>query len=386
MSAEDTITEMKQIKHILLLLVVFIVNSCKTDLNLLAPYKESVAVYALLNQYDSVQYIRVNRVFLGAQNANTTAQIKDSVYFKPGEATVYIEKYMNGYLKQKINFIETYEKPLAPGAFNSDQLIYRSNQKLKSDSETGDIEYRLTVKNNTTGKIYTAKTKLIQDLTASIACKELDFYCFLNTPNVSITSSMINTTPAAIPKTFIKYGAPVNARICSFALRFFYSDSLFDGTKAQHYIDMNFGERKTKGLGGSDVMEFTFFGDEFYKTVAKNIHDDPSVMNRMADSINFFIIAGGEELNLYNEINGTSGAFGQEKPYYSNISDGLGIFSSRYIKKINKTFYNCKIGSGQSNVLTSQTLESLATGRFTCELRFKYCDNNLNYITNTGCK
>ncbi len=382
MSTELIFVVMKRIKHILLPLIVLIINSCKTDIDLLATYKESVVVYGLLNQSDSVHYLRINRVFLGAQNAQTTAQIKDSVYFKPGEATVYLEKYFNGYFKQRIIFTETNEKPLDQGAFNTNQLIYRSSQQLKSDSSNIEFEYRLTVKNNTTGKVYTSKTKMIRDLTAAVSCANITLLCFLNTPNVNIITSNVS-----VAKTKILYGSPINSRVCSFALRFFYTDSLTNGTEAQHHVDMNFGERKTLGLAGSEVMDFTFSGDEFYKNIAKNISDDATVINRKADSINFFIIAGGDELNLYNEINGTSGAFGQEKPYYSNISDGVGLFSSRYTKKINKPFYNCKLGpNAQSGYVTSATLASLATGPYTCHLRFKYCDNNLGYITNSACQ
>ena len=57
---------MKLISLIYLVFIVAIFNSCKNDLDALAPYKESIAVYGLIDPADSVNYIRVNRVFLGS--------------------------------------------------------------------------------------------------------------------------------------------------------------------------------------------------------------------------------------------------------------------------------------------------------------------------------
>jgi hypothetical protein len=59
--------------------------SCHNKLEVLAPYKESVSVYGLLNQDDTVNYIRIGRVYLGEGNAVQMAAVQDSVWFKPGE-------------------------------------------------------------------------------------------------------------------------------------------------------------------------------------------------------------------------------------------------------------------------------------------------------------
>ncbi len=161
-------------------------NSCKNDLDSLAPYSESIVVYSLIDPADSANYVRVNRVFLGEGDANQTAQIMDSVYFKPGEAIVSIEKYWNSIKKQTYVFTETYEKPLEAGAFNSNQLIYKSKQKFKSDSSGKFFEYKLIVKNNLSGKIYNSKNiKLIKFMFGSYfrlfflqlkKCNDPDFY------------------------------------------------------------------------------------------------------------------------------------------------------------------------------------------------------------------
>ncbi|MBK8876748.1 MAG: hypothetical protein IPN13_23830 [Bacteroidetes bacterium] len=40
-------------------------SACDNDIDLLAPYKEIGVVYGLINPKDTVQYVRIQRAFLG---------------------------------------------------------------------------------------------------------------------------------------------------------------------------------------------------------------------------------------------------------------------------------------------------------------------------------
>ncbi len=358
-------------------------HSCKTDLDLIAPYKESAVVYCLINPFDSIHYVRVNRIFLGEGDANVSAAMKDSVYYKPGELSVHIEKYFDNVLKQKIVFTESYEKPLNPGTFNKDQLIYRSKVKFKADSSGKLFTYKLVVKNNNSGTIYSSKTTLIPELGSGTACANLPSFCFFNTNVVSI----INSSTLSTAITRVKFGPPQNASICGVSLRFYYTETYATGGKNSKFVDYNLGQKKINPANSAEVVDFSFSGDDFYRNLAQHIPIDPNVNYRMADSINFYIKAGGQELSLYNDINNTSGAFGQEKPIYSNIDNGYGVFSARYTKKITKTYYNCLVAATSQNthIVSDKSLEALATGPITCKLRFMYCGNSLNYIISAPC-
>ncbi|HRD40673.1 MAG TPA: hypothetical protein PLC65_18735, partial [Bacteroidia bacterium] len=61
--------------------VAVIFNSCKNELNILAPYKESISVYAVLNPQETRNYVRVNRIFLGEGNSFQMAQVNDSINY-----------------------------------------------------------------------------------------------------------------------------------------------------------------------------------------------------------------------------------------------------------------------------------------------------------------
>lgn len=351
----------------------------------MSPYKESIAVYGMLDPTDSVNYIRVNRVFLGAGDANQIAQIQDSVYFKPGEATVVIEKYWDGNLKQRYNFSETYEKPLEVGVFNTNQLIYKSTQKFKSDSSNKFFEYVLKVTNNKTGTIFESENiNLVKDITSSPtqACGTLGSACFFNNPN-----SVINISPyqSAFGPTVtqVKFTTPRYCATTSAKMRFYYTEVYLDASTAKKYFDFALGEIDADAAVGGEVMDYSFPGVTFYNALNNTVSNDNNVLERVADSITFTFYFGGEELQLYKDINNTSGSFGQEKPIYTNMKNGaVGVFSSRTKYLVNKTMSICGVSGTQVNIINEAFLNFLRDSNYPyCRMRFR----GPNCATNSGC-
>src|SRR5262245_17610431 len=61
--------------------LVLLLSSCSTDFDTIADYKEIMVVYGLLDQYQGVQYIKVNKAYLGQGNALIMAHEKDSINY-----------------------------------------------------------------------------------------------------------------------------------------------------------------------------------------------------------------------------------------------------------------------------------------------------------------
>ena len=136
-------------------------NSCKNDLKILAPYKETVSVYALLNPQESRQYIRINKIFLGEGNAYVMAQVTDSVNYQQGVISVTMERYFNGVpdlttlgnpTKKQIILKDTVIQT-KPGPFSQSQRLWYTDDKIFT---YGD--YHLTITDNHTGNVFTSKT------------------------------------------------------------------------------------------------------------------------------------------------------------------------------------------------------------------------------------
>jgi hypothetical protein len=353
--------------------VLIFTNSCKNDLDSLAPYVESVAVYGLIDQNDTANYIRVNRVFLGQGNANEIAQIKDSAYFKPDEVSVVVEKYFNGIKKQTYVFAETYEIPLQPGTFNTEQLIYKSTAQFKADSAGKSFEYHLIVTNNKSGKQYTATTKLVG--TSSLCAGGLGQNCFFN-------QSIVSILPSTFAQTNVKFIAPANVGLCGVATHFYYQTVFNDNTQISRSMDFDLGNQKTSSTNGGETMDFSFKGASFYSVLASNIQAESNLKERVMDSMSFVFKFAGTEYSLYREINNTTGSFGQDKPIYTNISNGgVGVFSSRTSITVTKKMYDCTGGTSQANVLSDATRNALTTDPRVCSLRFR----GPNCLVNPGC-
>ena len=67
-------------------------SSCETDFNVNADWKEVTVVYGLLDQNRDKQYVRINKAFLGNENAYVMASESDSINYNPNNLEVKIEK------------------------------------------------------------------------------------------------------------------------------------------------------------------------------------------------------------------------------------------------------------------------------------------------------
>ena len=72
---------MKQTSILFFALVVFFA-SCKTEVDLNAPYKNTTIIFGLLDAEQDVQFIKINKTFLGEGDNNAYAAIRDSSEYK----------------------------------------------------------------------------------------------------------------------------------------------------------------------------------------------------------------------------------------------------------------------------------------------------------------
>src|SRR6202007_299833 len=111
--------------------------SCKNDLHINAPYKEVPTIYAVLNPQETIQMVRVNKVFLGEGNVADMAKVSDSVNYQPDEISVTLQRFVNGVQtvatptgnKMVITFRDSVIQS-NPGAFSTTQRVYVTSDRL----------------------------------------------------------------------------------------------------------------------------------------------------------------------------------------------------------------------------------------------------------------
>jgi len=311
-------------------------SSCKTDVDIAGNYKETTIVYGLLNQYDTVQYIRIQKAFLVNDNVLDYTKVPDSIYYKPEDLNVRIEK-LNPVNNQVIQTIPCFPTQLGKdtGIFaGGNQLIYRTNAALDSSKL-----YKLRITNIKTGKEISGTTRLVAGLT-------------VKQPNFG---TVIWNSPSRRGYD-IKWMPATNGYIYQLQIVFrFTSENVLTGVNTPDSLVWTFTPIERSG---SSEIVYNIPQNAFYRFVQEQLDPVPNVQRKIG-SLDFRFYVGTEELNEYISINKPSTGLIQEKPLYTNMENALGIFSAR--GRFQKT-----------NVLmSSAAMDTLALGPFTGDLGFK---------------
>lgn len=330
----------------LLFLSVTLFSACSTDLAVIGDYKETIVVYGLLDQSQSKQYIKINKAFLGEGNAFGYAQVKDSTHFV-NSLSVVLKRIKNGiedstYIFQPDNTISK-----VPGTFYAPD---QANSIYSFASTGGNAlnsvnEYKLIIKNNETGVEVSSQTTLITDFGAFSSPNPNSpfFNCILANNNNYLYQ--------------VRWQSGKNAKLYQLIIRLNYTDSTTSGN-IQKTLDWVFPEQKTQGLTGGETMKNDFIGQGFLQFTGNQLDDYTGLQGRIPGNVDIIMVAGGDDLNTFIEVNRPSTSIVQEKPEFTNITNGLGVLSSRYSK------------TSFSKAMAIITWDSLSCGQYTKDLKF----------------
>lgn len=321
-------------------------TTCKNDLDILAPYKEIPSIYAVLTPQDNIQMIRVNKVFLGEGNALNMAKIADSINYKPGELTVTLEHYVGGTKSasaganggpSEIVFRDSVITA-NPGAFNTTQRVYVSNVRLKTSGE-----YKLIVKNNTSGSVYTAKSVVLDSVSGN------SFPPFVP-PYYKLTPSQIALynpgDPNNLNSVYIDYSLPngnysyriitvPNAKIYESRVRVHYEDSTSGAIAGKGYMDFVAGLNSVTEIKAGQAMNFNFKGSMAYEGYKKDLEERKvpfggNLTGRLIRYVEFIVTCAGQDYSDYLQYAAPSISIAQDKPLYTNFTGGAyGLFAFR---------------------------------------------------------
>lgn len=330
---------MKKIFYFLLSGCLFLTTSCNTDVEVITDWKETTIVYGLLNQSDTAQYVKINKAFLGEGNALQMAEVYDSINYDTSKISVDLEKWENGKILTSIPFYPDFTVPKDTGIFSSpNQILYKTNAALSENNI-----YRLVIKNKANGKEVTSQTSLVKDFSIQFPA----------------SNNIINLTNPNFPVK-VKWTSAANGRLYQLVIRFHYreKDKLSEVITSDS-VDWVFGTQKTINLNGGENMETAFMGADFYRFLKAKIPVNNNVY-RYVGTLDFLFSVAADDFNTYMETSKPSTGIIQEKPDFTNIENGIGVFSARYNKNI--------LGRPLSN----QSFDSLYIGQYTLGLGF--CD------------
>lgn len=319
-------------------------QSCSNEFELTENWKDITIIYGLLDASDTAQYIRIEKAFLDENtSALVMAQVADSFFYDNISVTLQaippagaggggfftltrVDANLEGYPKEE-------------GVFaSSPNYVYKFDQDLKED-----FQYKIIVEKADGNDEVSAFTDIIGDFEITFPPQGFDELNFASNRDLQV-----------------RWRKDDDAAFYDGIMRINYTEattSTPNNVEAKSLDWVLFRNFPKDGEAGLNIH--TIEGASFYKFLQSNLEAGNFI--REFISADIYVYAGGVELNNYiNAGKASSGITSAETlPIYTNINNGLGIFSTRYTQNV-------------TNMTARQAmLDTLSAGPYTKDLGFK---------------
>lgn len=324
-----------------LMLVIFF--SCEDDFELDAPYQDIPVAYAYLDIEAENNFVRVQKAFLGTNgNAEVAAGIVDSIYYGESEATVSIS-VGNGDLValEQVNG-EDFGISRDTGVFaNTPNLLYRLPASL--NLQGGDNANLVISRPNEEDA--TASTQLLNPITIGFPTNQLGLVINDYRQNINIRWSVGGGVPQVYDIKMIMN------------IREFNADN--PSSVTDRSLVFQVAENYEPEMGGSTIS-YALDNERFWQFLGSNLEVNPNVIRRFLN-LEVQVVGVGQEIKDAIELAQANGGItsAQSVPVYTNVENGLGIFTSRISTSVTE------IG------LDARNADTLRNGIYTSELNFQ---------------
>ncbi|MAW21696.1 MAG: hypothetical protein CMD16_04815 [Flavobacteriales bacterium] len=313
-------------KKISLIAAIFglVLTSCETDFEINADWKETTIVYGLLDASKDTQYVKINRAFLCECSAEKIAEeYADSINVDPNDLEVKLHKIKLGDTLMSITLEDTLLDK-EDGDFASDKnIIFWAAHDSISNFLNDDCQYALTINNKNSGNQVSSNTEIIDGFS---------FRTFNENYPLGFYNPFVQDSLQFQDKTVDWYKSD-NGEIYQLDLKFYYTENgvLKSLVWKQPLVSYT-------GIS----MQRTLESPKFFSFLRNNLNADNDDLIRMFVSIDLIMTVGSEDLHTYVRVNEPITGIVQERPVFTNINNGIGVFASRYVyTKNNMTLTQC---------------------------------------------
>ncbi len=293
-------------KFVFPLLVLFIV-ACENEVDLNTDFEETTVVFGFLDKNADTQFVKISKTFIDDQlSAIDVAKQSDRLFYDTLEVSLI--EGTNG----PVFPLSKMQKPKDPGTFATDRNdIYFTTARLKSNTS-----YRLRIKKADSTITYGQTTTID---TIIITSPNLGF-------PISVHSvSFINRDFRFNPQAFI-FNPGNNVAELEVIGWFHYTEIIGNDSipKRVRFPIRNFS---------SGPFEVRYDGERFFRSLEEQVPASTSPTKKIIEDFNNIeieIFASDADLKFFRELNGPIEGLAQVRPEFTNIENGIGIFSSRF--------------------------------------------------------
>lgn len=322
---------------------------CSTEVDLTAPYDSIPVVYGLLEVDADTQWVKINRTWLGDGNQLVAAQIPDSSEYPEGSVTAKIVELIPSESGEIVgNELATgvewmlqdtvLENKSTDGIFfGPSQRVYFASMSERALRE--DRWYRLEAL-LPDGSELKATTTMVQSSAGSIERPP---------PNLSsykMGFASVNPDGSATYPSFpfrwtsapgaSRYAASLKV---NFQERYYADDelTLLDSVR-DRTISLSLGTRQLNNPNNTQTLEESFSGERFYSELATRLEVNPRIRRvlgyydgdtQIERALDFELQVANQDLAIYLDVNESTNSIVQERPLWTNVQGGIGLWASR---------------------------------------------------------
>mgnify|MGYP001492623178 CR=1 FL=1 len=93
-------------------------------------------------------------------------------------------------------------------------------------------------------------------------------------------------------------------------------------------------------ISEGDQMQSQIESMKFFNFLKQSLEKNDAVVRQFVD-VDFIMTVGTGTLNTYLKINAPVTGISQQRPQFTNINNGIGIFSSRFTYSIKRSLTEC---------------------------------------------
>ncbi len=320
------------LKAVAMLAVVVGFASCEVEFDPNEQWKPTTIIYGVLDQDEDTTFVRVQKGFLGSGNYLDFAKERDSIYYRQDEIDVFMLAYYpweKDIIRDTFWFEYTETTHKEEGVFYSENapLYYYVNNGQFAGDEWSKMEYRLVVRNRQSGETTWASTKLIGDYDITLPGSIMNFAT--HSGRKIMTCQWYNINSYCLANNI-----GMAAKLYQPVMRFYYRNA-----GVETYADIELASRINTRFDESISFKFDMAMDDLLdgmKTKLKDHKGNCSWTNRQ-NAFELYINSCSLDMYEYYSNSLQSGSSLSDKPIYTNVKNGYGLFAARR-KHIKLTF------------------------------------------------
>ena len=319
------------------------IQSCEEDVDLLAPYQATPVIYGVLDYTADTQFVRINKTYLGAGDANVYAQIKDSVEYDPSEVEVWLikkdlENEQFGIFEIldsiQLNYIELPSRD--PGIFfNQNVGFYYTTEALFTPDELDDVtspsvgnnSYFYEIKATIRGEVYRGQTDF-----PTLSNNDIE-----SPRPISTAVKQRYYESDNYRQIIFEYTNREKSERYQSVHRIVYDYYKDDGSLVTDQIsDFQLGVRSSEDNGRESDVSFN--SQSIFEFFGNQIKSIPNLNKVRIKRFEYRITAASQSLDTYIEVANPISDFTPVLTSYTNIDNGaIGILGAR--ATVSREFY-----------------------------------------------